>query len=317
MTSTLALPFSYNYMQKNRIGVMANLFRASGYLHPQLANMPAYQCSAAAELALGRGEIDILITSPHYLLKDYPQFAVFGSIPMDLNPDLKNQWIKKNYFSIEKHYKEKGFASDYMGLLSALNCRLSSCTNEDFENWQSRKTPIVIAANGQRRLWFDHLGFNTLQGKYLDRLSYQFELMQKNKLEISDSASPGLIEECIKHNEKYNLVKNEFYNQKNLIIDSQSKSVIPIEIIYRKKLSEKLVKNLKIEVAQIIATDVEYQAQAFDRLVSNHKLNVYDGLPKNLSQKLLRYKETYLNLLSEYSVEAHSINCSYRKEQII
>lgn len=311
-SSLLALPLGASLIKSTKIGIMDNLFRLNGYESGKKSNLVKYSDSDEARKDLASGKIEFLITSPIFLTKDAPQFNVFSSVPMDLSHDKKVAWVSENYSAVAAYHAGKGFSSEFIGALSPLMVRMTHFEKSDIADWNKMSKKIRIAANGARAIWLDHIGFDVIQNKDIDRLDYQIKSINRNELDITDAHSPALFIKSILHNQKLNIIPESFYSRVNLIVDLNSKGSLPIELLRRNGSSDAEYNSVKTELKNLIQNDYAYQEQALGKLVEAFQFPVVQGLPESLCNELIKCKNTHFEVLSRQVPQARELIAKYR-----
>lgn len=305
--------FSISSVPNKKLGVMIDLIRLSGFSETDFESSHIFQDYELAKQALASGEIDHLVSSPFYLIKDHPEFSLFGHFPTDLPHETKSGWVADHYSFVQDHYLKSGFKSELVGLTSSQMIRMTNLQSAEFYQSQKDGAQIRIAANGQRALWYGHVGYQAVRGPLVDKIRFQIEMMHRNRLNITEASSPFLYVSAIQQNEQEKFVALDYYQSQHLILDTHSRRGLPLEIISRSDSNLSGSQNLKIQLLSFLAYEQTAQNQSLKSILTLFNHQTYDGLPGPILTKLEQCKRNYLEVLAAHNEVSRVLVKAYKK----
>jgi hypothetical protein len=308
VAATIPTIFTNFLIENGRTGVMVDLFRLAG-VENLLINQPNnFQDLDKALASLKNKEIDVLITSPFYLIKSNPDLSLMGHFPMDLSHDLKKQWVQDNYKHVNDVYSKMGLSSQYVGMMSSQMVRMTNLNEEQLANYETTKP--VIGANGQRALWYEKVGFKPVNGVNEDKAHYQVIMLRDNRINITEAHSPLLLLNSIQHNTRR--IQMDFYHKHNIISDNKTRRGLSLEVVYHADSNPEKVRAAIEKVNEYLAFEQKAQVEAFAMLQQLFKKNIISNLPESALNKLADCKKSYLDVLSSHSSVAAKLTASYK-----
>lgn len=303
---------------EKRLGFMAQAFAFSVFKEDIQRHHTVYTDFVGALNDLRTGKIDYLVSSSDYLAMYNPAFSLFGSLPLDPVASQKWKWVQTHYPALQKYYQGLGFQSQALGLMHPLALRLSRLSPADLNNWRESDRKIRVASTARRSAWFECLGFEVLNGKYHDRLSYQLELIDRGRLDLTESFSPWAFIPSIEHNIRNRGIAPEAHRGQTVFLDDTTRSAHLIELIQfpAKAGSEDKTREVAEHLRRVITDDDATQQKIFTEFVATQQLQVHQGLPEQLKLKMRKYKQHYLARIEEKYSAASALVHDYRKFEV-
>jgi hypothetical protein len=287
-----------------RVGVVSSLFNFSGYSKVTLSSLTEYDRHIDAYHDLQIGKIDALVSSANFLGGVKPEFSLFGSL---LSVDNKDKWIDENYHIISRYHADQGLLSSYLGSMSPLMVRVSNLPPEQLAQWGEQR----IAGTGVRKVWFNQLGFDVPHEQNSQRLTAQLAQVCTHFLNVTDAFPPTLFLRSLQQNSELGVITH-FTSDTNVIIDTVSKSSVPVELHFKKE-NELATQPLQKYIRDAVKNDSKYQQAALELFVEQTGLPLVSSLPQPVCSELSKCKEAYLNFLIEQNPAANALVDSFRK----
>lgn len=293
-----------------KVGLIGDIFRLAGLENTVLNEANEITSFSSGLKHLAERKIDVLVTSPFFLIKDNPEFSLMGHFPGDLPHASKEKFIIDNYNFVKNHYAGLGLRSEFVGMTSSEMVRVTRLGAEDLNNFE--QTRPRIAANGQRKIWYEHTGFRAVSDGFIDKAHFQLILLIEKRLDITEAFNPLLFLNSIQSNKKDNIDFHQYGNL-NLVLDEHSRRGLGVELLFRPDTPQFLIDETREKLKAYLEFESKAQKQAVAVLREVFLDNTIQNLPENAVASLINCRDRYLDVLENYNGISSAMVSDFKK----